>query len=227
MISQFVPLRFLRPADLASILKTFLSLFPQARIWYNTDELLLLGFKDQVHAVSEQTFARYSAHPQIRSDLNLFYWGGARYALLDFPVFLAGFLASGDELQQWARVATGEIYSDDKMQLSYKLSDYQRKDQRALALLPLLQNRLTPIAQALDVSATNLRTLDIANYVRKYNVADIAASDILGMLTPDQVQQSPKLALNQAEQALQWNPLNVYAQAQRQSALFKLKQNQQ
>lgn len=226
MISQFVPLRFLRPADLASILKTFLSVFPQARIWYNTDELLLLGFKDRVHAVSEQNFAYYAARPHIHSDLNLFYWGGARYPLLDFPVFLAGFLASGDQLQQWALWETGEVYNDDKLQLSYRLSDYRRKDQRALALVPRLQNGLTPIEQALDAKGTDSRTLDIAHYVRKYNVADIAASDILGLLTPEEKQQSPALALDQAKQALQWNPLNVYAQAQRQSALFNLKQNQ-
>lgn len=225
MISQFVPLRFLRPADLASILKTFLSVFPQARIWYNTDELLLLGFKDRVHAVSEQNFAYYAARPQIHSDLNLFYWGGARYPLLDFPVFLAGFLASGEELEQWSQLAPAEIYSDDKLQLAYRLTDYRRNQQRALALVPNLENGLTPIEQALDVKGTDSRTLDIARYVRKYNVADIAASDILGLLTPEEKQQSPALALDQAKQALQWNPLNVYAQAQRQSALFNLKQS--
>jgi len=124
--------------------------FPRARLWYNTDELLLLGFKDQEHGISAQTFAHYTAQPKIRDDLNLFYWGGVRYRLLDFPMFLAEFLASGDELEQWSQLAPAEIYSDDKLQLSYRLSDYRRNQQRALALVPALHKHLTPIDQALD-----------------------------------------------------------------------------
>lgn len=222
MISQFVPLRFLRAEDLASILRTFRSVFPQARIWYNTDELLLMGFKDQVRGVSEQTFAHYIANPEIRDDLNLSYWGGTRYRLLDFPVFLAGFLASGDELDRWSWLATGEIYNDDKLQLSYKVSDYRHEDQRALALVPQLQKHLTPIAQALDDTGADNRTLEIADYVRQHNVADIAASDILDSLKSEQIVQLPQAALDQAEQALQWNPLNVFAQSQRYNALLTL-----
>lgn len=218
MISQFVPLRFLRPGEFAAILKTFIGEFPSARLWYNTDELLLLGFKDQPHLLSQAKFmATTSAKPSIKADINMYFWGGARFNLRDFPIFLAGFLASGSELQQLAEIAPGPIYNDDQLQLSYSVSDYQASDRRAKDIVPYLQQHLSPISAAVDLASTDPRSLEIATSVRPYNVGDIVASDIVSI-----VNRSTDVSLNRAElmkqtaEALRWNPLNIYAQAFRQ-----------
>lgn len=223
MISQFVPLKFLRPVEFVAILKTFLNVFPNASLWYNTDELLLLGYKDSVRKLSQQRFMQITADSRIRSDINMYYWGGARYNLRDFPTFLANFLASGVELARLANSLDTEVYTDDRLQLSYSMSDYQRSDQRAIALVPLIQKNLTPISAAVETAATDVRSLEIAEHVRNYNVADIAASDIVGMLN---ITTNSPLAveevLTEANRALKWNPLNIYAQAKRRQAMLDL-----
>ncbi len=229
MITQFVPLAFLSPNEFASIIKTFLMEFPHAQLWYNTDELLLMGFKGEIKRISAKQFAEVTAKPIIKSDININYWGGSLYSLNRFSAFISGFFASGQELIALSKIAPAEVYTDDKLQISYSISSFQRKDQRALMLEPFLEKNLTSMDAALEHGFTDERTLQAATEIRAINVADIAASDILGMLdlAPPGQPPSAKSVYQHAQQALLWNPRNVIAQAKSQSALLELTKTQQ
>lgn len=218
MISQFVPLRFLKPNEFASILKTFLSEFPNARLWYNTDELLLMGFKDKSHRLSKAEFdALMTAKPAIRADINMYFWGGARYNLREFPILLAGFLANSNQLQQLAEVVPGEIYGDDKLQLSYSVSDYRPEDQRARAIVPYLRQHLSPIADTVVNATTDAQFLTIAEQVRPYNIGDIVASDLLYTVNRlEKTKTDIAGLLPLIDEAVEWNPLNIAVQQKRQ-----------
>ncbi|MEQ1529436.1 MAG: fused MFS/spermidine synthase [Methylococcales bacterium] len=226
MVSQFVPLRFLSPHEFASILQTFLSVFPKAQLWYNTDELLLLGFKNDIHRISPQQFTNTLANPVIKEDIAINYWGGYPYNLDRFPAFISGFLASGEQLNALANITSTEIYTDDKLQLSYSVSHYQRDDQNAITLAPFLQINLTPIDAAVTPGSADPKTLESAGLIRDYNVVDIVASDILGLMNSPAAQFSLETIYQQANQALKWNPRNIDAQALLQRTLLQLRQNQ-
>lgn len=224
MISQFVPLPFLAPAEFAGIIKTFLSIFPNAQLWYNTEELLLMGFKGDIRRLSPQGFAQITANPKIKSDININYWGGSSYSLSRFPAFLSGFLASGEQLYALANIAQATVYNDDKMQLSYSIDHYQRTDQRSQIMVPFIQKNLTPIEAAVESGTTDLRTLQNAEGQRDLNVADIAAADLLNQLSPGVAvkPENAQKAHDLAQQALKWNPRNLNAKMQLQNALSVL-----
>lgn len=206
MICQFVPLVFLRPGEFASILKTFLAVFPNAQLWYNTNELLLMGFASHIKTLSPETFATVTQQAPIKADFDMYYWGGYQYKLNDFANFMGNFLASGEQLHAMAESIPGQIYNDDKLQLSYSVSDYQRADRRASVLVPLLQQHLTPISAALSQTFNDARSIDKASAVRALNVADIAAQDILWLSNPEA--ESSQDRYQRAKAALRLNPKN-------------------
>lgn len=225
MICQFVPLSFLRPAEFAGILKTFLSVFPNAQLWYNTDELLLMGFKGEIRRLSPEGFANVTSVPSIGADFDINYWGDPAYSLNSFPVFLGSFLASGAELNALANITPATQYTDDKLQLSYSISDFKLSDHRAAALVPFIQQHLTPVSAAVNPETTSDQDLYTASQVRDYNVADIIASDLLS--TPDSSNDSAQSRVQLATRALQINPKNVDAQDLLQRALAELDQHRQ
>lgn len=229
MISQFVPLPFLRPHEFASIIKTFLTTFPNAQLWYNTEELLLMGFKGDIRRLSPERFAEITANPAIKADIDINYWGGSKYNLRHFPAFLSGFLASGKELEALSNISPAEIYTDDKLQLSYSVNDYKRTDQRSLALAPYLQKNLTNIDAAIEPQSSDEATLATAAKIRHFNVSDIAAADLLSQLNPSRLGQtkSAQKAYELATLALQWNPHNLDAQIQLRNAIFELHPEQE
>ena len=92
LLSQFVPLSFLTPAQLRSALQSFLDAFPQSVLWYNTAELLLIGVRDNSFEFDANSLDRLSSNPQVYRDLAVSYWGGPAHFLHHPRVFLAGFL---------------------------------------------------------------------------------------------------------------------------------------
>ncbi|MGZ8247157.1 fused MFS/spermidine synthase [Methylomagnum sp.] len=223
MIVQFVPLSFLRPAEFASVLKTFLAVFPNARLWYNTEELLLIGFKGETRRPSPLSFVQTVTELGLRDDLDMYYWGGSNYVLTRFPVFLAGFLAAGPELSALADVAPAEEWTDDRLQLSYSVSDYDWRGRRAMMLVPFLQQHLSPIDEGAVPGSTDAGSLDTARRLRDLNVADIAASDILDQLDT-QPPLSPQTVYERANEALRWNPKSLAAQFRLRAAMMAMGQ---
>jgi hypothetical protein len=109
--------------------------------------------------------------------------------------------------------------------LSYSISDFKLSDHRAAALVPFIQQHLTPISAAVNPGTTSEKTLYTATQVRNYNVADIMASDMLS--TPDSTDESAESLAKRANQALKINPKNIDAQDQLQRALAERNPNQQ
>ncbi|MEQ1621163.1 MAG: fused MFS/spermidine synthase [Methylococcales bacterium] len=220
MICQFVPLSFLRPAEFASVLKTFLSTFPNAQLWYNTDELLLIGFKGDIRQLSPEGFSKVTENPAIGADFDINYWGGSLYNLSSFPVFMGSFLASGAELGTLSGIAPASLYTDDKLQLSYSVSDFKKTDRRASDLVPQLQQHLSPIAAAVIPGSTADRALQTATNVRNFNIADITASDVLWTYAAKD--DNAERRAQRASEALKINPRNIDAQNLLQRALVEL-----
>lgn len=223
MVVQFVPLTFLRPAEFAGALKTFLAVFPNARLWYNTEELLLIGFKGETRRPSPQSFVQTVTARGLREDLDMYYWGGPNFTLTRFPVFLAGFLAAGPELKALADIAPAEEWTDDRLQLSYSVSDYDWRGRRAMMLVPHLQQHLSPMAEGAAPGSTDAGSLDTARRIRELNVADIAASDILDQLDTSPP-PSPQAIYERASEALRWNPKSLAAQFRQRAAAMAMGQ---
>jgi spermidine synthase len=223
MISQFVPLRFLRLREFSGIVKTFLGVFPDAQLWYNTNELLLMGFKGEPRKLSQEAFRRIREDRRIRDDINVYYWNPA-YPMTRMSTALAGFLATGKELRSLAQLSQGPEYNDDTLELSYSLTDYKRDDLRAVDLVPHIHQHLSPVAEALADIDREPGLINAATTLRDYNVADMAASDILDLIDAAAQPAAARDAIEKANQALQWNPQNIYAQQKLRAAETMLAQ---
>lgn len=211
MIVQFVPIEFLREAEFASIIKTFLAEFAQAKLWYNGNELLLMGFNGASRGISESAFRQRLAQAEIRSDLAYSHWGGPGFAQDRFPAFLAGFLATGDELQALANLEGATEYTDDRPKLAYSINDFEGTDLRAVRLAPVIGRHLSPLQLALDGHATPPQSLQAAESVRRNNLGDMAAANMLELIEPNEGERDPEGTRHKLEAVLDANPQNLQA----------------
>ncbi len=120
LLSQFVPLPFLSPDEVCSVVATFLTAFPQATLWYNTAELLLIGSLDTPPMLRPERLAQVTSSPAIAADLQFSLWGGPAQWLVRPEVLLGGFLAGPDALA--ALSAGAPVYRDDRPVLEYAAS---------------------------------------------------------------------------------------------------------
>ncbi len=211
MIVQFVPIEFLREAEFASIIKTFLAEFAQAKLWYNGNELLLMGFNGASRGLSEPAFTQRLAQTDIRSDLAYSHWGGPGFAQDRFPVFLAGFLATGDELQALANLEGAVEYTDDRPKLAYSINDFEETDLRAVRLAPVIGRHLSPLQLALDGHAPPPQSLQAAESVRRDNLGDMAAANMLELIEPNDGERDPEGTRRKLQAVLDANPQNLKA----------------
>jgi spermidine synthase len=191
LMSQFVPLPFLSADDLRGVIATFRTVFPQATLWYNTSELLLIGSTGETIALRPERWARVTANPAIREDLQFSLWGGPEHWLARPDVLLGGFLAGGGGLP--ALSTGGRIYRDDRPELEYVAGRVRDNETREIPLLAALRRHLDPIrtvaprwpepvvAAATGVREHNLDDIEAAAYVRRAE-ALLANQDYAGML---------------------------------------------
>jgi spermidine synthase len=126
VISQFVPIEFLGLDEFRSVVRTFIQTYPNAQLWYNTSELLLLGINRDVSQtqVSTKESIGKSLHRNdtVIKDLAYNHWGGKQHQLNNETVFLSGFLANGQDLGLMC--ADGQLLVDDKPLLEYSSHPY-------------------------------------------------------------------------------------------------------
>lgn len=209
MIVQFVPIEFLREAEFASIINTFLSEFPQARLWFNGNELLLMGFKSTIPVLSPDSFAAAVERNQLQDDLSYAYWGGPKYALHRFPVFLGGFLAEGAELRDLAQLPGSTIYTDDLPKLAYQVSDFNETDARAAQLQPVIAQHLSPFSRVMQTFVGADSLVAEAGSVRRLNLGDMTAANLLELLETEQLQAHPAAGIEKLRAVLAANPDNL------------------
>jgi spermidine synthase len=180
IVSQFVPLPFLEAAELKSVVATFLAVFPQAGLWYNTSELLLVGSADAPVRLDAGRIARALADPAVAADLRFSLYGGPDRWNARPEVLHGAFLAGPRGLAALAR--GGRIARDDRPRLAYDVTVPRAGERRELAGLDLLRRHLDPVAggEAARVREDNLREIVASAHLRGVEEAR-AANDRAGM----------------------------------------------
>jgi spermidine synthase len=204
--AQFVPLPPLTPAELHTVLRTFLDVFPAATLWYNTSELLLIGCRDGPPRIGPQALARAQGRPEVRADLSWSHWGGPRYRLDRPENLLGGFLTGPEGLAELAR--GGEVAGDERPSLEYALAGRATGDERPLA--DLIAARLAPVDALLSAPLAPERRDSVAA-VRRRNLEAIAAEVLLRKVQALQNQGRRDEAVGLLRDAVRVAPAHVGA----------------
>jgi spermidine synthase len=176
LICQFVPIVFLQQREFLSVIRTFTEIFPQASLWYNRNEFLLIGSKDLQPVLTAQRLAVLQDNAKVNRDLHYFYWGGPKNRLYNTEVFSAGFLAGRKGLKRMT--AQAHIYKDDTPLLEYTIArrTKQSGDDIASLLELILQNCDSPrLIYSHELSDS---IIQVIKYVRKYNIRNITALNL-------------------------------------------------
>ena len=176
LVSQFVPLAFLSPETFRSLLASFLAVFPQSLLWYNTSELLLVGANAERLQIDPSRLDLLASDAAIHDDLRWSHWDGPKYWLHQVPVFLGGYLCGPAGLT--ALAANAPLLDDDRpvlAQATWKASEQQMNE---VPILGLLRAHLEPLAPILAASLPDT-TLAAAAAVRERNLGDMVASALL------------------------------------------------
>ena len=161
---QFVPLRFLTPEQFRGLVRSFLTVFPQSLLWYNTSELLLIGTTESAFNLAPRE--QLVADKQIYTDLQYSHWGGAEHHLNQRHVFLGGFLMGPVGLASITENAG--TYSDNRPILDYTSAQNAPSHERAFA--EMLADHLEPISTLIP-GETDARI----DAIQKKNLREIAA----------------------------------------------------
>ena len=120
MICQFLPIIFSDVQSYKSLIKTFISVYPNSMLWYNNYEFIIIGIKSSLPQLDSLQFMRRSV---ILKKLSYTYWGGAQYSLDKFENFISGYLLGPNELKTVS--IPGIIYSDDRPHFEFIAAHHQ------------------------------------------------------------------------------------------------------
>lgn len=175
ILAQFVPLPFLSPDELRGTIATFLEVFPEATLWYNTSELLLIGSGGAPLRLRQERVAEVLADPKIAHDLEWSLWGGPDRWLSRPEVVYGSFLCGPRGLAALAR--GGILYRDDRPVLDYAVSRPKDHERREITTLPLLRAQLEPF-EAVEPGLPDA-VVQTASRVREENLAEVIAAAYL------------------------------------------------
>jgi tetratricopeptide (TPR) repeat protein len=200
IISQFVPIASFDFATFQSIIKTFLSVFENAQLWFNGSEFLLLGTKGEFgNLSSERANQIFSENREVLIDLQWSYWGGTLYPLSDKRVLAANFLMGRYHLASLSY--EGEIFIDDLPKLEY----YTAIHRQNAPFIDSIKNGLSPI-QNIIPEIFDANDIDGIEGIRERNLGDIVASELFSAYIREKFAVPALL-----EKALEYNPLNIHA----------------
>lgn len=209
LIAQFVPIGYFTLDQFRTVVRSFLAVFPEAVLWYNKSELLLLGLNgDRLH-LPEDRLARLVTNDALRADLAFSYWGGPAEWLNRREVFLGGFLLGPAGLARLA--ADAPTYRDDRPWLEYETS------YKGAAAEAIIIERLQALAESVDLLLD--RPLDAATRervesIRKSNLRDLLASKLVHYANQARARGDDRDLLPHLRKAVEWNPGNVWARVQ-------------
>lgn len=122
VVSQFIPLGSFDKDMFRSVIKSFISVFPNSVMWYNTDELLLIGTNGLKYPTLQfDRLEMLQNTKDIYYDLEFKYWGGPRHHLNDWQVFAGGFMFGPETLKRISE--KGKIYRNDPPALEYEAAN--------------------------------------------------------------------------------------------------------
>ncbi len=166
LVAQWLPIYNLTPAETRGVVRTFIEVFPEAALWYNSTNLLLLGWEDKflIHPSSVQNKLR---QPSIAEDLAISYTGDPSVSMQELEAVLAGFLMGPTALAEFSHEAP--LYTDDQPKLEFSWIEFPargpvRSDlliiENARQIAPLLAEITPHLSEPLDTSMLD-RILDI------------------------------------------------------------------
>ncbi|HEY5659019.1 MAG TPA: fused MFS/spermidine synthase, partial [Myxococcota bacterium] len=218
VISQFLPIPFLDPETFRSAVRTFLASFPEAVLWYNKSELLLIGRNGGRLQTSVERLAERIAREPIRSDLRFSYWGGEDFWLARPRTLLGGFLIGPVSL---AALSEGAVpLRDDLPRLDYAAGDSLRSDAgREEKIVALIRRHLDPLRVFLSEEPPEA-LVAAAERVRQGNLREVEADALLRRLEAERAEFDPERAVAYLEDVLRLHPENPKGQRMLGDALL-------
>jgi spermidine synthase len=171
LVSQFVSIPSLSPENFRMVVRSFLEVFPDATLWYNTSEFLLIGTVDGDLRLRPERIALIEHDPAIHDDLAFAYWGGPAHWLNRTDALSAGFLMGADGLADLARDAPD--YHDDRPRLEYATPP-RDPEPASREIVALVRQHLEPTARAFAVPPDEA-TLESSLAIRERNLDDVSA----------------------------------------------------
>jgi spermidine synthase len=171
MVSQFVHLVSFNQKDLKSVIRSFITVFPQSVLWYNRVEMLLIGSTVATPQFDMSRFTQFVSQPHLYKDLSFAYWGG-RNLWCNMPeVFLSGFIAGPATLDNMTKGAA--LFYDERPVLEYHVA-LNQSNEPDIDLL--LKNRDNPhLVTSVRMPDTVLQRIEA---IREKNIYDIIASQM-------------------------------------------------
>ena len=206
VIVQFVPLPFLAVEEFRRVLASFLAVFPQSMLWYNTSELLLLGVNAERIAIDLARVERRLAATPVHADLSYSYWNGPSHWLHRPEVFLGGFLCGPRGLSSLSGDAAP--YRDDIPHLEYAADPGQvPANPYEIPIAELLHKAAQPVGSVLEgklgTRAGQIRMIQVQN------TRDLIASAHLRMVEQTKERLQPQQMIRAVDKALRLNPQNA------------------
>jgi len=166
LVSQWLPIYNLTPTETRGVVRTFIEVFPEAALWYNSTNLLLLGWED-AFLIQPSSVAERLRQPAIAQDLAISYTGDPSVSMQELEAVLAGFLMGPTALAKFAQEAP--LYTDDEPGLEFSWVEFPvrgpvRSDllilENARQIAPLLDGIASHLSEPLGASTLE-RILDI------------------------------------------------------------------
>jgi spermidine synthase len=121
LVAQWMPIYNLTPAEARGVVRSFIEVFPEAALWYNSTNLLLLGWEDKF-VIHPSSVRSRLGQPAIARDLAVSYTGDPSVSLHELEAVLAGFLMGPDALARFAQEAP--LYTDDQPELEFSWIEF-------------------------------------------------------------------------------------------------------
>jgi len=207
LVSQLVKLSL--PTDVfRGVVASFLEVFPQSVLWYNTGECLLIGTEAGRMAFDRSRLAQAASNSAIRADLTQRFYGDTSYALQNPHAFWGGLILGPEGL---ATLCPGtRPFHDDPPVLDY-LATRAAEPRPENVLLRASQLRRVddhPLRQILRPPLPDDR-LEMAERVRRLNVGQLEAEAFLSRAR--RVARGTEAYEQLLAQALHANPENLLA----------------
>jgi spermidine synthase len=169
---QFLPLPYFTVGQFRSALATFLKTFPQSFLWYNREEMLLIGVKTpRLRLKGERLIlleGEDESENEVRHDLRISLVGDLNYSMHKRSVFLGSFIAGPRGLANLG--AGAPLYHDDRPVLDYAVYRVSKKDTNEIPLVALLRTHLDPLEQLTGLPLDSAERAAIEQ-VREKNLA--------------------------------------------------------
>jgi spermidine synthase len=208
VLSQFVPLPFLDADQLRTVLATFLAVFPESALWYNTSELLLLGVDAEQLKLDEARLELLGREGDVRADLAFSQWGGPANWLNRRGNFLGAWLVGPAGLA--ALAADAPLLGDDRPVLEYATRRAHVTEANELPLVELLREYLSPPGElpGLELSDDERRAVAAA---REANLNALVAAVHVRNFQARKTSRPPSQLRHLLEAALAASPNGIAA----------------